>query len=115
MNPDPTPFFTDFKDEKKFYFTFFSYNVPTGTSSLDKKLIFLLKFYFAGDIYEKREGSGAGSVPLTNGSGSATLLAWPRRRRGSPAEPVPRGADPSSARPPAFAPQLLGSVCLKKP
>ncbi len=36
----------------------------------------VLKFYFAGivhsahHVYEKREGSGSGSVPLTNGSGS---------------------------------------------
>jgi hypothetical protein len=32
--------------------------------------IFMLKFYFASIIYEKREGSGAGSIPLTYGSGS---------------------------------------------
>jgi hypothetical protein len=35
--PDPTPFFSDFKDAKKLIFFFilsFSYNSPTGTLSL---------------------------------------------------------------------------------
>jgi E3 ubiquitin-protein ligase DOA10 len=40
--PDPTPFFSDFKNAKK-YIIFFSYNLPVGTFSL-KKLIFLLNF-----------------------------------------------------------------------
>jgi hypothetical protein len=31
--PDPTPFFIDFKDAKKIFITFFSHNLPTGTSS----------------------------------------------------------------------------------
>ncbi len=39
---DPTPFFSDFKDENKF--TFSSYNLPTGTISSLLKIIFLLKF-----------------------------------------------------------------------
>ncbi len=50
---------------------------PTGTSSSVKNLIFLLKslclnviLQSAQHIYEKKEGYGAGSVPLTNGSGS---------------------------------------------
>ncbi len=38
----------------------------------------MLKFYFASIIYEDREGSGSGSIPLTNGygseSGSPTLV-----------------------------------------
>jgi len=44
--PDPTPFFIDLKDAKKylFFFIFFSYNLPTGTSSQPKKINFLLKF-----------------------------------------------------------------------
>ncbi len=73
--PDPTPFFIDFNDAKKFIF--FSDNLPTDTSSSVKKFNFLLKFCVkilccqsAQHIYEKRKGSGAGSVPLTNGSGS---------------------------------------------
>ncbi len=40
--PDPTPFFSDFKNAKK-NFIFFSYNLPEGTFSL-KNLIFLLHF-----------------------------------------------------------------------
>jgi hypothetical protein len=31
--PDPTPVFMDFKDTKKYFFIFFCYNLPTGTSS----------------------------------------------------------------------------------
>ncbi len=31
---DPTPFFIDFKDTKKKNLIFFSFNLPTGTSSL---------------------------------------------------------------------------------
>jgi hypothetical protein len=32
--PDPTPFFSDFKDAKNYFFhIFFSYNLPTGTLS----------------------------------------------------------------------------------
>jgi hypothetical protein len=88
--PDPTPFFNDFKDTKKNVFLFFSYNLPTGTSSSVLKIYFLLKFCVkilfcqalfqsAQDIYEKREGSRAGSAsgsaPLTNGSGSACRQA----------------------------------------
>jgi hypothetical protein len=39
--PDPTPFFNDFKDVNKIvFFLFFSYNLPTGTSSS------VLKIYF---------------------------------------------------------------------
>jgi hypothetical protein len=36
--PDPTPFFSDFKDAKKIiFFIFFSYNLPAGTLSSKKK------------------------------------------------------------------------------
>jgi hypothetical protein len=60
---DPTPFFIDFKDAKKL---FFSYNLPIGTLSSG------LEKFTAQHIYEKKEGSGAGSgagsVHLTNGS-----------------------------------------------
>jgi hypothetical protein len=34
--PDPTPFFSDFKDAKKFIF--FSYNLPAGTLSSALKI-----------------------------------------------------------------------------
>jgi hypothetical protein len=33
MDPDPTRFFIDFKDAKKICFSYFSYNLPSGTSS----------------------------------------------------------------------------------
>jgi hypothetical protein len=75
--PNPTPFFSDIKDAKK---NCFSYNLRAGTlSSVLKIYFFILQALFnaAQHHYEKREGSGAGSgagsVPLTNGSGSPTL------------------------------------------
>jgi hypothetical protein len=67
--PDPTPFFTDLKDAKKNIFSiFFSHNLPTSTSS-SVYVISQALFQSAQHIYEKREGSGAGSgsVTLTNG------------------------------------------------
>ncbi len=83
MDPDPIPFFNDFKDLKqKQKIHIFSYNLSTGTSSsvlnyffvkiLCKNLFCQALFQYAQHIYGKREGSGArsGSVPLTNGSGS---------------------------------------------
>ncbi len=89
MDPDPTteptPFFSDFKDGKNFLLKhFFSLNnMHTGTSSSVLEINFLLKFCVknivlqalfqsAQHIYEKREGSGAGSgtAPLTNGKTS---------------------------------------------
>ncbi len=44
--PDPTSFFSDFKDAKKnFYFIFFAYNLPTNTlSSGSQKFNFLQNF-----------------------------------------------------------------------
>jgi hypothetical protein len=91
--PDPTSFFSDFKDAKSFifsyFFKFFSYKLPTGTiSSVFKNLIFCLNFvgiklFFASIIsvisthYEKGYLVGFGSVPLTNGSGSPTLVRTP--------------------------------------
>ncbi len=98
MDPDPTldltPFFSDFKDTKKLFFSyFFSYNLPTGTLSSVLKILFFAKvlcynfilqalFQSAQHIYEKREGSGSG--PLTNGSGSGR----PKNMRGSKQERI---------------------------
>ncbi len=53
--PNPTPFFCDFKDAKKFFSIFFSYNLPAGTLSSVLKFNVLLKFcvlkyYFASII-----------------------------------------------------------------
>ncbi len=54
--PDPTPFFSDYKDAKKiFLFIFFSYNLPAGTLSSVLKIYFfaktfVLKFYFASIV-----------------------------------------------------------------
>ena len=85
MNPDPTPdpttFFSDFKDEKKFSLHFFLLTYPQYIIFSLKNSNFLLKFCVkilfcqalfqsAQDIYGKREESG--SVPLTNGSGSGS-------------------------------------------
>ncbi len=87
--PDPTPFFNDFKDvKKKFFFKFFSYNVPTGTSSSVLKMLFLLKFCVkilfcqalfqsAQDIYEKREGSGSGRLKNMVPNPYPRLLIFP--------------------------------------
>jgi hypothetical protein len=42
--PDPTPFFSDFEDEKKYFFPiFFSYNLPADTLSSFLKLKFFAK------------------------------------------------------------------------
>ncbi len=49
MDPDPTPFFSDFKDAKKFiFFKFFSIIFSFYLPAL--KINFLLKFYFASII-----------------------------------------------------------------
>jgi len=42
--PDPTPFFSDFKDVKKNCSHIFSYNLPAGTISSVLKFKFLLTF-----------------------------------------------------------------------
>ncbi len=82
MDPDPTPFFIDFKDAKKIIFSyFFLITCPQAYHLQSKQFNFLLKFivkilfcrhYFSplNTFIRKREGSGSGSVPLTNGSGS---------------------------------------------
>jgi hypothetical protein len=68
--PDPTPFFSDFKDVN--FFHIFSYYLPEGTSFSVLKIKFFAKilrknfilqalFQSVQHIYEKREGSGAGS------------------------------------------------------
>ncbi len=138
MDPDRTPSFIDFKDAKKILFPI---TCPQALHLQSKKFHVLLKFcvkilfcrHYRTVFKRKGKDPEPDSCPdpylwlmdpnrirkaqktFGSESGSTTLLAWLRRRRGSQAEPVPRGADPSSARPPAFAPQLLGSVCLKKP
>ncbi len=70
--PDPTSFFSDFKDGKKlFCLIFFPYNLPAGTLSSVLKFNILLKFcvkIFFCKYY--KEGSGSASLHLTNGSGS---------------------------------------------
>ncbi len=67
--PDPTPFFIDLNDEKKniffsyFFHIFFLYLAH-------RHIIFCILqalFQCAQHIYEKREGFGSGSVPLTDG------------------------------------------------
>jgi hypothetical protein len=78
--PDPTPFFNGFMDVKKKIPYFFLLTYQQVHHLQSKKFNFLQKFsvkilfcqaFFqsAQDIYGKREGSGSGSVPLTNGSG----------------------------------------------
>ncbi len=58
-----------------FFFLFFSYNVPTVLKiQFFAKILcwhFILQALFqsAQHLYEKREGSGSRSIPLTNGSG----------------------------------------------
>jgi hypothetical protein len=87
-DPDPTPdlnpFFSDFKDVKKYFFyKYFVLITYPQAHHFRLKINFLLKifceiyifqafFHSAQHIYEKREGSGAGSgsIPLTVGSGS---------------------------------------------
>ncbi len=87
-DPDPTPFFSDFKETKKnIFFKFFSYNLPANlffAKILCSNFILQVLFPFAQHIYEKREGSeaGSGSVPLTNGS------------RSHPGGPKTCGSDP---------------------
>jgi hypothetical protein len=44
--PDPTPFFSELKDEKKIiFFIFFSYDLPAGTLSSVSKILFFAKFF----------------------------------------------------------------------
>jgi hypothetical protein len=68
-DPDPTPYFNDFKDAKKILFFIFFYNLPAGTLSS----VFKAKrgrnkksksLYPTRHLYEKREGYGSGSIPL---------------------------------------------------
>jgi hypothetical protein len=81
MDPDLTPFFSDFKDAKKNYFYHFFLQLTRRHIIFSLKYLnFLLKFCVkillqvllqsAQRLYVKRKGSGAGSIPLTNGSGS---------------------------------------------
>jgi hypothetical protein len=53
MDPDPTPFFSDFKDVKKNVLYIFSYNLPAGTLSSVLKFcvkILFCKHYFSSFI-----------------------------------------------------------------
>jgi hypothetical protein len=67
--PDPTYFFSDFKDEKKKKNSiFFSYNLPAcrpGTLTSVLKIVLLLKLFRSNPILQallqKGEESGAGS------------------------------------------------------
>jgi hypothetical protein len=94
MDPDPTPFFSDFKDKKVINFRSYIFLItyPQAHHLQSYKINFLLKFLFnfyfasiislfqsAEHLYEKREGSGsaAGSI-LTHESGSE------RPKNGSP-------------------------------
>jgi hypothetical protein len=70
--PDPTPFFSDFKDANFFFFIVFSYNLPSGI--LCSVLKILLKFCVK--IYLQ---AGPGLIPLAIGSGSGmpkNMLIW---------------------------------------
>jgi hypothetical protein len=78
---DPTPSPGTLRMQKKDFFIFFSYNLPSGTLSSVLIILFLAKilcknfilqtlFQSAQHLYEKREGSGSGSIPLTNRSRS---------------------------------------------
>jgi hypothetical protein len=73
-DPDPTPFSSDFKDATKkiFFFIFFCFNLPAGTSSSVLKIEHFAKILCKNPVlqalFQKREGSG--SAHLTNGSGS---------------------------------------------
>jgi hypothetical protein len=80
--PDPTPFFSDFKEAKKIFFPkVFSSNLYAGTLSPVLKMYFFAKilrknfilqalFQSAQHLYEKREGSGSIPILLTTESGS---------------------------------------------
>jgi hypothetical protein len=72
--PDPTPFFSDFNDAKKLFFSlFFFFLLLTHRHRIFSLKKFLHKFVLnlylqalfqsAQHTYHKREGSGAGSVP----------------------------------------------------
>jgi hypothetical protein len=64
MDPDPNPFFSDFKDAKKIFFLYiFSYSLLTNTLfSVFKKLFFVkilfLKQYFSPLNTFMRKGKG---------------------------------------------------------
>ncbi len=72
MDPDPTPFFSYFKDVKKivFHIFFLKLTRTLKVKFCDNTFILQALFQSAQHFYEKREGSE--SVPLTNGSGSGS-------------------------------------------
>jgi hypothetical protein len=53
MDPDPTPFFSDFKDAKKYFISIFSYNLPAGIlSSVIAKILFVAKILCLNPILQ---------------------------------------------------------------
>jgi hypothetical protein len=87
--PDPTPFFSDFKDAKKLFFSIlFSDSLPADTLSSVLKINFLLKFcvkilfckhYFNPLNIFMRKGKDPDPdfIPLTNGSGRPKNMLVP--------------------------------------
>jgi hypothetical protein len=83
--PDPTPFFSDFKDARKMiFFPYMTYPKAHYLQSLIYCFKDVFEFYFASIISVRLTTlwEGSGSVPLTNGpdlgglktSGSSTLV-----------------------------------------
>ncbi len=116
--PDPTPFFSDFKDAKKISF-FFLYLTrrPQAHYLQSYKLNFCWRFILqalfqsAQHLYEKKEGSSAGSVPLTNGSEFRIREA---HKHADPANPDPQHRlklRVKSGSPPVWVEVELGEVC----
>jgi hypothetical protein len=79
--PDPTPFFSDFKDAKKIFFPiFFSYNLPTGTATSVLKFnllkfcvkILFCKYYFR-KVKDPDTDPGGQKTCGSYGFGSPTL------------------------------------------
>ncbi len=68
MDPDPTPdptaLFWEFKDAKKMFPIFFSYNLPTGTLSSVLKIKFFAKLKFVLKVLSNDTGGGVGVVSI---------------------------------------------------
>jgi hypothetical protein len=86
-DPDPTPFFNDFKvAEKIVFFIVFSFNLPSGILSSVLKIKFFAKKFCDTNLFCKHYFSlldtfmrerkdpeeGSGSILMTNESGSGT-------------------------------------------
>jgi hypothetical protein len=88
--PDQTPFFSDFKDARKIFFSnFLSYNLPAGTLSSVLRIKFCYNFILqalfqsAQHLYEKKElmdpdPGGSTMCRSGSGSGSPTLICSKR-------------------------------------